>query len=176
MVAEVRPKRESRVRLRAVRKLLFGQEALTVWLFTLPSLIGFFLFHAWLAVRAAQISFTHWNLLREPRAMEFENYVTLFNDPPISERHACHRALRLQHSSANGSRPAHGCPYRPAHQVHPRARRTYSSLPYIERGCNAFQLFKIGYASALSVVLFLLLVTVTIFQMRLLRGGQSDLT
>jgi len=40
---------------------------------------------------------------------------------------------------------------------------------------NAFQFFRMGYASALSVVLFLLLITVTILQMRLLQGNRSEM-
>ena len=41
---------------------------------------------------------------------------------------------------------------------------------------NAFQFFRMGYASALSVVLFLILVAFTLVQMRLLRANQSDLS
>lgn len=40
---------------------------------------------------------------------------------------------------------------------------------------NAFQFFRMGYASALSVVLFLILITVTILQMRFLQGSRSEL-
>lgn len=40
---------------------------------------------------------------------------------------------------------------------------------------SAFRFGKMGYASAASVVLFLLLVLITFIQMRALRGGQSDL-
>ena len=40
---------------------------------------------------------------------------------------------------------------------------------------NAFEFFKMGYATAMSVVLFLILIVVTILQMRLLRGDESDL-
>ena len=72
--------REKTARLRRIRKLLWGQEALTAWFLILPSLIGFVLFYALPAVRAAQISFTQWNLLRAPKAVGLENYVTLLND------------------------------------------------------------------------------------------------
>jgi multiple sugar transport system permease protein len=41
---------------------------------------------------------------------------------------------------------------------------------------NAFRFNKMGYASALSVVLFALLIGVTLIQMRMLRGGESDLS
>jgi len=41
---------------------------------------------------------------------------------------------------------------------------------------NAFRFFKMGYASAMSVTLFLALIVLTLFQMRLLRSGSSDLT
>ncbi|MBF6596099.1 MAG: sugar ABC transporter permease [Thermaceae bacterium] len=40
---------------------------------------------------------------------------------------------------------------------------------------NAFQFFKMGYASAMSVVLFIILIIFTLLQMRLLRANQSDL-
>ena len=39
----------------------------------------------------------------------------------------------------------------------------------------AFEQFRMGYATAMSVVLFLILVVVTILQMRFLRGDESDL-
>jgi multiple sugar transport system permease protein len=41
---------------------------------------------------------------------------------------------------------------------------------------NAFRFNKMGYASALSVVLFALLIGVTLIQMRMLRGDESDLS
>lgn len=40
---------------------------------------------------------------------------------------------------------------------------------------NAFRFNKMGYASALSVILFALLIGVTLIQMRALKGGESDL-
>lgn len=40
---------------------------------------------------------------------------------------------------------------------------------------NAFQFSRMGYASAMSMVLFIILIMVTLLQMRLLRGDQSDL-
>lgn len=41
---------------------------------------------------------------------------------------------------------------------------------------NAFQFSRMGYASALSVVLFVILITVTVLQMRLLRADKSELS
>lgn len=41
---------------------------------------------------------------------------------------------------------------------------------------NAFQFFRMGYASAMSVVLFIILVLFTLLQMRVLRANQSDLS
>lgn len=41
---------------------------------------------------------------------------------------------------------------------------------------NAFQFFKMGYASAMSMVLFLILVAFTLVQMRVFRANQSDLS
>ena len=57
-----------------------SQEAITAYLFILPSLIGFAVFFAIPSVRAVQISFTEWNLLRPPEAVGFENYRELFSD------------------------------------------------------------------------------------------------
>ncbi len=63
------------------RPRLFTQEAVTAYLFILPSLIGFLLFFAIPSVRAVQISFTEWNLLRAPKSVGLENYQELFTDP-----------------------------------------------------------------------------------------------
>ncbi|RIH90511.1 sn-glycerol-3-phosphate transport system permease protein UgpA [Calidithermus terrae] len=41
---------------------------------------------------------------------------------------------------------------------------------------NAFQFFRMGYASAMSMVLFLILVAFTLIQMRVFRANQSDLS
>ena len=59
----------------------FNQESLTAYLFILPSLVGFTVFFAVPSLRAVQISFTEWNLLRAPEAVGFENYRELFTDP-----------------------------------------------------------------------------------------------
>jgi multiple sugar transport system permease protein len=45
-----------------------------------PALVGLLAFYAWPALRAVQISFTEWNLLRPPREVGFANYVALWND------------------------------------------------------------------------------------------------
>ena len=55
-------------------------ETLTGWALVLPAFIGFALFYAWPTLRAIQISFTDWNLLREPRFVGFDNYVQLLQD------------------------------------------------------------------------------------------------
>ena len=65
----------------SLMKRLFNQESITAYLFILPSLIGFLLFFAIPSVRAVQISFTEWNLLRAPEAIGLENYRELFADP-----------------------------------------------------------------------------------------------
>jgi multiple sugar transport system permease protein len=41
---------------------------------------------------------------------------------------------------------------------------------------NAFELSKFGYAAALSVILFCILIVITLIQMRVLRGNTSDLS
>jgi multiple sugar transport system permease protein len=60
---------------------LFNQESITAYIFILPSLIGFLAFFAIPAVRAFQISFTQWNLLRPPKYIGLENYQDLLADP-----------------------------------------------------------------------------------------------
>ena len=55
-------------------------EWLTAWLMLLPAFIGFVAFYAWPAVRAVEISFTEWNLLRPPRDVGLANYQRLWGD------------------------------------------------------------------------------------------------
>ena len=55
-------------------------EWVTAWLMIAPAAVGFLLFYAWPALRAVQISFTEWNLLRPPRDVGFANYVQLWHD------------------------------------------------------------------------------------------------
>lgn len=57
-----------------------GAEALTGWLMVLPALIGFLLFYALPTLRAVEISFTDWNLLRQPQFVGWDNYVRLWED------------------------------------------------------------------------------------------------
>lgn len=57
-----------------------GAEALTGWLMVLPALIGFLLFYALPTLRAVEISFTDWNLLREPSFVGWDNYARLWAD------------------------------------------------------------------------------------------------
>jgi multiple sugar transport system permease protein len=46
----------------------------------MPAFIGFVLFHALPTLRAIQISFTDWNLLRTPRFVGLDNYSRLLQD------------------------------------------------------------------------------------------------
>jgi multiple sugar transport system permease protein len=46
----------------------------------LPALIGFLLFYALPTLRAVEISFTDWNLLRQPQFVGWDNYVRLWED------------------------------------------------------------------------------------------------
>jgi multiple sugar transport system permease protein len=55
-------------------------ETLTAWGLVLPAFVGFLLFYAWPTLRAIQISFTDWNLLREPRFVGLDNYARLLQD------------------------------------------------------------------------------------------------
>ncbi|WP_084571273.1 carbohydrate ABC transporter permease [Deinococcus misasensis] len=56
------------------------QEAITGLLFVLPAFIGFVLFYLYPAIRGLWISFTDWNMLREPTFVGFENYLQVFQD------------------------------------------------------------------------------------------------
>lgn len=58
----------------------FNGETLLAWIFILPSMIGFAVFYAYPAVRGLLISFTNWDLLREPTYIGFANYQKLFAD------------------------------------------------------------------------------------------------
>ncbi|GEM46170.1 carbohydrate ABC transporter permease [Deinococcus cellulosilyticus] len=55
-------------------------EALTGLAFILPALIGFVLFYMYPALRGLWISFTDWNMLREPTFVGIENYRQVFQD------------------------------------------------------------------------------------------------
>ena len=55
-------------------------ETLTAWAMVLPAFVGFALFYAWPTLRAVQISFTDWNLLRAPRFVGLDNYAALLHD------------------------------------------------------------------------------------------------
>jgi multiple sugar transport system permease protein len=63
------------------RLSLARSEALTGWLFVTPALIGFSVFYLLPTLRAIEISFTEWNLLRAPRFVGLDNYVRLLADP-----------------------------------------------------------------------------------------------
>ncbi|WP_367849190.1 carbohydrate ABC transporter permease [Rhodoferax sp. WC2427] len=55
-------------------------ETLTAWALVLPALIGFVLFYALPTLRAIEISFTDWNLLRAPKFVGLANYATMLQD------------------------------------------------------------------------------------------------
>ena len=55
-------------------------ETLTAWALVLPALIGFVLFYGFPTVRAIEISFTDWNLLREPNFVGWANYAKMWED------------------------------------------------------------------------------------------------
>ena len=63
------------------RRLLPGsREAWTAWAMLLPALLGLLLFYGLPAVRAVQISFTDWSLLRPARDVGWANYQRLLQD------------------------------------------------------------------------------------------------
>ena len=49
--------------------------------FLIPSFIGFFGFFAWPALRGMYLSFTEYDMLRDPVWIGFDNYVKIFQDP-----------------------------------------------------------------------------------------------
>jgi multiple sugar transport system permease protein len=55
-------------------------ETFTAWALILPALIGFLVFYAWPTLRAIEISFTDWNLMREPGFVGFRNYAAMLDD------------------------------------------------------------------------------------------------
>ncbi len=55
-------------------------ETLTAWALVFPAFIGFMLFYAWPTLRAIGISFTDWNLLREPNFVGLDNYAAMLGD------------------------------------------------------------------------------------------------
>lgn len=56
------------------------RETLTAWALVLPALLGFALFYLAPTLRAAQISFTDWNLLSPPRPVGWANYAKMLDD------------------------------------------------------------------------------------------------
>ena len=75
------PSSRAATSLHRVGRRALSAEALTAYLFILPSLIGFTVFYGYPAVRAVVISFTEWSLLRAPRPIGLENYERLLTDP-----------------------------------------------------------------------------------------------
>ena len=55
-------------------------ETLTAWALVLPAFIGFVLFYALPTLRAIEISFTDWNLLRAPKFVGLDNYAAMLQD------------------------------------------------------------------------------------------------
>ena len=67
-------------RMAGVRAILLARETWTAWAMLLPAVLGLVLFYGWPAVRALQISFTDWNLLRPAHAVGWANYSRLWQD------------------------------------------------------------------------------------------------
>lgn len=55
-------------------------ETLTGWGLVLPAFIGFVVFYAFPTLRAIEISFTDWNMLRAPKFVGLANYQALLHD------------------------------------------------------------------------------------------------
>jgi len=57
-----------------------SREAWTAWAMVLPAVLGLVLFYGLPAVRAVEISFTDWNLLRPARPVGWANYARMLDD------------------------------------------------------------------------------------------------
>ena len=55
-------------------------ETLTAWGLVLPAFIGFVVFYAFPTLRAIELSFTDWNMLRAPKFIGLENYANMLQD------------------------------------------------------------------------------------------------
>ena len=55
-------------------------ETLTAWALVLPAFIGFLVFYAFPTLRAIELSFTDWNMLRAPKFIGLDNYVNMLHD------------------------------------------------------------------------------------------------
>ncbi|HUN06826.1 MAG TPA: sugar ABC transporter permease [Aggregatilineales bacterium] len=66
--------------LSRILNTISNNEAILGLIFVLPSLIGFTAFFAVPAIRSIFISFTEWNLLREPEWVGLANYQDIFAD------------------------------------------------------------------------------------------------
>ncbi len=55
-------------------------ETFTGWALVLPAFIGFVVFYAVPTLRAIEISFTDWNLLRAPKFVGLDNYAAMLQD------------------------------------------------------------------------------------------------
>lgn len=65
-----------------LQKYRFTRSQLFVALvFLIPSFIGFFGFFAWPAARGLFLSFTEYDMLRDPEWVGLENYLAVFQDP-----------------------------------------------------------------------------------------------
>lgn len=76
MAAPVPPSPHAPHALSATRRA----ETLTAWALVLPAFIGFMVFYAWPTLRAIEISFTDWNLLRSPKFVGLANYAAMLED------------------------------------------------------------------------------------------------
>lgn len=80
-------------------------ETLTAWALVLPALVGFLLFHAWPTLRVIEISFTDWNLLREPGFVGLANYEQMLADDKFwngMKLSACYVLLNIPLQTALG--------------------------------------------------------------------------
>src|ERR1051326_3530625 len=80
LLASPPPPRPRRLRWPQSLSAARRAETLTAWGLVLPAGVGFLLFYAWPTLRAIEISFTDWNLLRPPRFVGWDNYARMLHD------------------------------------------------------------------------------------------------
>src|SRR5215207_2389868 len=70
--------------IRRLNRWINGESLFALTLL-LPSLIGFTIFFAIPAIRGVAISFTDWNMIKEPTFVGLKNYTKLFSDDDFWE-------------------------------------------------------------------------------------------
>jgi len=65
-----------------LRLSLSTREAINGWLFAMPWIVGFLVFTAGPMLFSLYVSFTRYNIIREPRWVGLQNYTNIFTNDP----------------------------------------------------------------------------------------------